>query len=68
MGYLSNGQFIQSDDYGRGLQEEILREARQIYRDWYGKRSVDTLSTMELDRVKTEAGKRVMRRRRQSGR
>lgn len=53
---------ITRDDQLR-LVKEINAEARRLYRDRYGRRSPDTLSTLELDAIKTEAGKRVQERR-----
>jgi len=50
-------------DNESGLVREIMAEAEKLYQDRYGKRSPDTLSTQELDDVKTEAGKRVQERR-----
>jgi len=45
------------------LPREINEEARKLYHDRYGKRSPATLSTLELDAIKTEAGKRIQERR-----
>lgn len=45
------------------LKKEINDEARKLYRDRYGKRNPATLSTQELDDIKTEAGKIVQKRR-----
>lgn len=64
MGWLSNGRYHMTDDYGTGIQYEIVEEAKRLYREKYGKRNPETLSTLELDQIKTEAGKRVQERRR----
>jgi len=45
------------------LNKEIGKEAKRLYRNRYGKRNPNTLSTQELDDVKTEAGKRIQDRR-----
>jgi len=45
------------------LNREISEEAKKLYRDRYGKRNPNTLSTQELDDITTEAGKRVQDRR-----
>ena len=43
----------------RGIDEE----AKKLYRDRYGKRNPNTLSTQELDDITNEAGKRVQDKR-----
>ena len=63
MGYISDGQFITTEDYGNRLQQEIAEETMRLYRDWYGNRNPDTLSSWELDQVKTKAAQAVMKRR-----
>lgn len=45
------------------LHREISEEARRLYRNKYGKRNPATLSRLELDDIKTKAGKRVQDRR-----
>jgi len=52
-----------SEDYGKRLQQEIDEEAKRLYRDKYGKRNPDTLSSMELDSIKIEAARKVIKRR-----
>ena len=65
MGWLSEGKFIMMEDYGYGLQYQIAEEARRLYYNRYGKRNPNTLSTLELDRIKTEAGQIIQGRRQQ---
>jgi len=45
------------------MVREIEEEARKLYHDRYGRRNPATLSTWDLDQIKTEAGKRVQDRR-----
>ena len=45
------------------LVKEINTESMKLYHDRYGNRNPNTLSTLELDQVKTDAGKRVQDRR-----
>ena len=47
----------------QGMVREIEGEAKKLYRDRYGSRNPHTLSTLELDAVKTEAGKRIQDKR-----
>lgn len=62
-GWLSDGKYHIIEDYGYGIQHQIAEEAKRLYYERYGKRNPATLSTLELDEIKTEAGKRVQERR-----
>ena len=64
MGYLSKGKYHQTENYGKNLQEEIDEETKRLYYGRYGKRNPDTLSTLELDKIRIEAAQIVQRRRR----
>ena len=71
MGYLSDGVFIQhGGGYGEELQQEIFKEYKEIFKRRFGCRWKEwrdrTWVDSELrDRMLTEAGKIVQRRRRQ---
>ena len=43
------------------MQRRIEEETKKLYRDWYCRRNPDTLSALEIDRIRTEAGKKVQR-------
>ena len=45
------------------LIRQINEEFNRLYKARYGRRNPNTLSTLELDQIKTEAGQRVNKRR-----
>lgn len=47
-----------------GIEDEIKKEANEIYHHRYGKRNPNTLSTKENEAVVHEAAKKVQERRR----
>jgi len=51
----------------RADQQRIVREiddeTKKLYQDRYGKRNPDTISTWDLNQIRTEAGRRVQDRR-----
>lgn len=53
--------FSRSDE--SKLKKEIAQEFGRLYHNKYGNRNPTTLSTLELDQLKTEAGKRVQDKR-----
>ena len=63
MGYLKDGRWIETEDYGDRLQRDINEETMKLYRERYGGRNPDTLSSWELDQIKTKAGQNVMKKR-----
>ena len=54
-------KIIRTDD--DQLRREIAEEYKKLYYKKHGKRKPHTLSRMELDKITTEAGKRVQDRR-----
>ncbi len=64
MGYLKDGRWVEIEDYSNSLQREVGEETMRLYRERYGGRNPDTLSSWELDQVRTQAGIRVQERRR----
>ena len=63
MGYLKDGRWVETEDWSNHLQREIDEETTRLYRERYGGRNPDTLSSWELDQVKTKAGQNIMKRR-----
>lgn len=57
--------YIHTEDYGAGLVREVDKIAEELYRKKYGKRNPATLSSLELDQIKTEAWQIVNKRRQQ---
>jgi len=64
MGYIRDGEFIQSQDWKGKLMREIEEETKRVYEYRYGNRDPATLSTKELEAVSHEAQVRVQDRRR----
>ena len=63
MGYLKDGRWVETEDHSNTFQREIYEETMRLYHEKYGGRNPDTLSSWELDQVKTRAGQNVMKRR-----
>ncbi len=64
MGYLKDGRWVETEDWSNHFQREIDAETMRLYREQYDGRNPDTLSSWELDQVRTKAGINIQERRR----